>query len=268
MTDVNINTPEKAIRIAHEIKTLRIERPNFETQLFEQQWESIDWVVQSFPIDPCIRITTAIWKNNYAKTVEVVQSIISLIPRLEKKLQTQENLTESGSDHTPETICSPGSPPSQGQVKEMASSESSQEVPSFSEKQRAELVNIVAQGISAALRDFNLSILAENKVKDFNTRFKTESNSNASIKPESKFQRSYHSRFYDRETSFNDNQPNTIFRAKEVGYFDPDASKTAVEIKDTHNIYHNVFSFTKRLRVKRSTDNSITRNLVCIVTVT
>ncbi|RKF57545.1 hypothetical protein OnM2_073031b [Erysiphe neolycopersici] len=255
MTDVNISTLEKAIRIAHEIKILRIERPKFETQLSEQQWESVDWVVKSFSIDPSICISTGNWKNNYAKTVELVQSIISLLPRLEKKLQKQENLTESINDHAPEAICLPGSSP------KMATSESNQENSSFSEKQRAELANIVAQGITAALRDFSLLTLAENKAKDFNTRFKTETNTNTWIKLETKFQQSQHGRFYDRETNFNDNQSNTFFRAKDIGYFDPDTSKPAVEIRDTHNIYHNVFSFTNRLRVKRSTDNSIVRNL-------
>ena len=36
----------------------------------------------------------------------------------------------------------------------------------------------------------------------------------------------------------------TIFQAQDIGYFDPDPSKEAIEIKDNHTVYHNVFSFT------------------------
>ena len=43
------------------------------------------------------------------------------------------------------------------------------------------------------------------------------------------------------------------FRPRDVGYFDPDPQAAPVEVKDTHNIYHNVFSFTNRLRVKATT---------------
>ena len=50
------------------------------------------------------------------------------------------------------------------------------------------------------------------------------------------------------------------FRPRDVGYFDPDPQAAPVEAKDTHNIYHNVFSFTNRLRVKATTmDNTLLR---------
>ena len=42
------------------------------------------------------------------------------------------------------------------------------------------------------------------------------------------------------------------FRPRDVGYFDP-LPGPAIEVKDNHNIYHNVFSFTNRLRVKATT---------------
>ncbi|RKF56333.1 hypothetical protein OnM2_082026, partial [Erysiphe neolycopersici] len=40
MTDVNSRKLEEAIRIAHEIIVLKIQRPKFESQLSKQQWES------------------------------------------------------------------------------------------------------------------------------------------------------------------------------------------------------------------------------------
>ncbi len=43
------------------------------------------------------------------------------------------------------------------------------------------------------------------------------------------------------------------FRPRDVGYFDPNLDIPLVEVKDTYNIYYNVFSFTNRLRVKSST---------------
>lgn len=45
------------------------------------------------------------------------------------------------------------------------------------------------------------------------------------------------------------------FRPRDVGYFDP-APGPAIEVKDNHNVYHNVFSFTTRLRVKATTMNA------------
>ena len=43
------------------------------------------------------------------------------------------------------------------------------------------------------------------------------------------------------------------FRPQTVGYFDPKPDVMPIDVKDTHNVYHNVFSFTARLRVKATT---------------
>ena len=41
------------------------------------------------------------------------------------------------------------------------------------------------------------------------------------------------------------------FRARDIRYFDPKPDSTQpVEVKDNHNVYHNMFSFTARLQVK------------------
>ncbi|KAI9776515.1 MAG: hypothetical protein M1816_005244 [Peltula sp. TS41687] len=45
----------------------------------------------------------------------------------------------------------------------------------------------------------------------------------------------------------------TMIRARDIGYFDPDSTKTPVEPKETHQVYHNVFSFTNRLKAKAVT---------------
>ena len=37
------------------------------------------------------------------------------------------------------------------------------------------------------------------------------------------------------------------FKAQDIGYFDPNLSQDAVEIKENHTVYHNVFSFTNHL---------------------
>ena len=51
-----------------------------------------------------------------------------------------------------------------------------------------------------------------------------------------------------------------MFNPKSVGYFDPKDKVMPVEVKDSYNIYHNVFSFTVRLRVKATTiDTSLLR---------
>ena len=40
------------------------------------------------------------------------------------------------------------------------------------------------------------------------------------------------------------------FRARDVGYFEPNPDVPAIDVKENHNVYHNVYSFTNRLRVK------------------
>lgn len=53
--------------------------------------------------------------------------------------------------------------------------------------------------------------------------------------------------------------PNDRFRARDLGYFEPDdnASKP-VESQDGKTVYHNVFSFTSRLRVKATGNEAAT----------
>ncbi len=48
------------------------------------------------------------------------------------------------------------------------------------------------------------------------------------------------------------------FRPRDVGYFDPSSQGPAIEVKENHNVYHNVFSFTNRLRVKVTTIDAAT----------
>ena len=43
------------------------------------------------------------------------------------------------------------------------------------------------------------------------------------------------------------------FKARDIGFFDPDIDSTAVETKDYGTVYHNVFSFTNRVKVKGNT---------------
>ena len=44
----------------------------------------------------------------------------------------------------------------------------------------------------------------------------------------------------------------STFNAKAIGYFDPDSTKAAVEVKENYNIYHNVYSFIQKVNVKAS----------------
>ena len=39
------------------------------------------------------------------------------------------------------------------------------------------------------------------------------------------------------------------FKAQDIGYFDPNPSKNAIEIKKSHTVYHNIFSFTNHLQL-------------------
>lgn len=48
------------------------------------------------------------------------------------------------------------------------------------------------------------------------------------------------------------------FRPRDIGYFDPNPQAPPVEVKDSHNIYHNVFGFTNRLRVKAASMDAAT----------
>ncbi|KAI0998999.1 hypothetical protein K3495_g9197 [Podosphaera aphanis] len=260
MTDTRVNTLEKAIFIAHEIKILKSERPKFVAQLTNQQWEEIDWVVDSFPIDPesHAQITTSTWKNNYAKAVETVDAIISLLPRLKEKLQAQRTSTHIESSNF-EDISSSVSQQSPKIPKEMPADTGDQDVSSFSAKQRAELVNLVAQGVAAALEPFKLSESSnpQNVSEEKMSQLKLESETNTLTDSRPYYHQKFPIKFQNKDQNYDESR----FRAKEIGYFDPDVSKMAVEIRDTHNIYHNVFSFTNRLRIKKGPNSSITMNL-------
>lgn len=43
------------------------------------------------------------------------------------------------------------------------------------------------------------------------------------------------------------------FRARDIDYFDPNPDVPTIEVKDHHNVYHNIFSFINRLRIKITT---------------
>ena len=47
------------------------------------------------------------------------------------------------------------------------------------------------------------------------------------------------------------------FNAKSIGFFDPNSNKPSVGVKDNYNIFHNVYSFTQKLKV-RATATSTT----------
>ena len=51
------------------------------------------------------------------------------------------------------------------------------------------------------------------------------------------------------------------FMVRDVGYFDPNSDTEPVEIKEMHQVYHNVFTFTNRLKAKAVTmDATLLRN--------
>ena len=52
----------------------------------------------------------------------------------------------------------------------------------------------------------------------------------------------------DDDLRRNGNGGKPQFRPRDIGYFDPNPDVAPVETKDTYNVYHNVFSFTTRLR--------------------
>ncbi|KAI9885632.1 MAG: T-complex protein 1 subunit beta [Watsoniomyces obsoletus] len=56
---------------------------------------------------------------------------------------------------------------------------------------------------------------------------------------------------------------NDRFRARDIGFFDPRSRSNAVETKDNDQVYHNVYSFTNRVRVKSATMDAavLRRNL-------
>ena len=71
-------------------------------------------------------------------------------------------------------------------------------------------------------------------------------------------------------TPVNNNGSTTTpsFRARDVGYFDPNPDVEPVEVKETHQVYHNVFSFTNRVKARAVTmDATLLRNnlLSCLI---
>lgn len=51
------------------------------------------------------------------------------------------------------------------------------------------------------------------------------------------------------------------FRPRDVGYFDPNPDVDAIKVRDDKQIYHNVFSFTNRVRVKAISIDVLAENL-------
>ena len=99
----------------------------------------------------------------------------------------------------------------------------------FNEQQRAELAAIIAQTIAATL--------AQQPVQQQQQGQQSERSASVSTTGGAA----------------------SAFRARDIGYFDPSDGE-AVEVKENHQIYRNVFSFTNRLRVKASTmDTAILR---------
>ena len=61
------------------------------------------------------------------------------------------------------------------------------------------------------------------------------------------------------------------FKAKDIGFLDPNPNVTQmIEVKNNYNIYHNVFSFTQRLRAIAVDEMAsvITKNLhFCLMSI-
>ena len=48
------------------------------------------------------------------------------------------------------------------------------------------------------------------------------------------------------------------FRSRNIDYFDSNSQAAPIKVKNTHNIYHNVFNFINRLRIKITIMKTIT----------
>jgi hypothetical protein len=62
----------------------------------------------------------------------------------------------------------------------------------------------------------------------------------------------------DRKSiGYHDNGELPEFKAQDIRYFDPHEDKPPIVVKDKNTIYHNVFSFTNRIRVKAVFVNTV-----------
>ena len=51
-------------------------------------------------------------------------------------------------------------------------------------------------------------------------------------------------------------EDNSVFKPQDIDYFDSNSDIESVEVKENHQIYHNVFSFINCLQVKALTMNT------------
>lgn len=238
MSDSVPYTLNKAISIAHAVNQLKLERENFKLRLSEQQSRDLDWIVQTFPPDSSFVVDQAKWKNNYSKAILAADAAISCIPHLRDKLQAKVGL---------DTLASALTTP----MPETSASSIDNLEPSFNiERPNTMDKRSGTSDIKTYNTLQNQAGPSSDSITMSNEQFRMLINSFA--------QKSQSSQPTFLSQPLNNSHAHQVnFRPHDIGFFEPnDMATEAVEFKDGKTIYHNVYSFTARIKSKICNDRT------------
>ncbi|KAI0997352.1 hypothetical protein K3495_g10831 [Podosphaera aphanis] len=273
-SETGFRSPENnLIEVGHLLKILADTRPNFEKTLDPQDKTAIEWVATTFPRTSSCQplFVPNNWKNNFDNPRIAARSLRANLPALQAKRLSAQGVASQGTSSVIEASSIEFTEPavkenkSDGVADGKLSQESLQELEQhwhseinkitlgkgkekvskteprfekmidtpFTPAQQAQMNQAIQAAVFAAIQNFTLPV----GMPDIrNSEGYAREGSNTVKEPPIPA--------YDSQISIR------AFRARDIGFFDPDNTKDQIEVKESYNIYHNVFSFTNRLRVK------------------
>ncbi|KAI6245262.1 hypothetical protein HI914_06545 [Erysiphe necator] len=237
-SSIDESTVENGIRIAHQLRELRMTKPNFDRYLSDEQRQDIEWVVGNFPTDIQIQIPNN-FKNNYGTAYEAAVTLIPIIKHLKEKREPQTKTSM------------PISSPIAANVTNLTSTPKT-----FSENQVTEIVDAlrkdmlkntnnpvsnlvldpasVSTSVPPSAAVFNSSTGPQNSVTLTSTQF-AQLMTALKLNP--------------ARADYTPTHNDTSFRPQDLGIFEPNYNaKSPTGFQDGKTIYHDVFSFTARVK--------------------
>ncbi|RDL33672.1 uncharacterized protein BP5553_08040 [Venustampulla echinocandica] len=215
---------------AHQLQALISERPNFRSHLSSEQLQAISHVTTNAARpDSTSPIIPPNWKNKYSNAVASAEAVHTQLPEF-TAYRHQSEKSSSGASHevshtlvsrpcTPAVASTTPNPPIPQQRVNSASTSNIMAQSNPSQNQNVGNVGNVTMS-PEQFQQFMNGLLARAPA--------------APVAPVGNGE----DRFQDR------------FRPQDLGYFDPDNDAKPSESTDGKTTYHNVFSFTARVRVK------------------
>ncbi|KAI0993066.1 hypothetical protein K3495_g15118, partial [Podosphaera aphanis] len=211
------------------------ERANFEAQLPPHLHRSVKWVIENFPpTSSDSGEAPSNWKNNYAKALEAAETLNCCIPALEEELKDKKVSIETtrGKELPIET------PPDILHHEESTP-------PSTNNQSDNKLISDLVNAVKAAIPPppTATSLFTDNQFSQLMDALRL--NSTLSRQAES----------VPAEQDFT--TKDLSFRPQDLGLFEPNnKAKSPTSFQDGKTVYHDVFSFTARVRTRTEGNKS------------